>query len=65
MESTVPVALTVEQIAFIRESLKHSARQFREYSYAGQDPQWVAKHRQEQEAMLDSIRAALSAATGE
>lgn len=64
MDSTLSVALTAAQIAFIRESLKYSAKQLRDYSYAGQDPQWVAKHRQEQEAMLDSIRAALSAATG-
>lgn len=63
MESTVSIAFTPAQIAFIRDSLNYTAKQFRDQSYAGQDPQWVAKHRRENEAMLDSICTALSAAT--
>lgn len=54
------VELSDEQIGFLRESLDYSAKAFREYSYDGQDPVWVAQHRRERSEMISSIREALS-----
>jgi hypothetical protein len=57
------VELTVEQIAFLRESLNYSAKAFRDSSYEGMDPAWVAQHRREKDEMITSIREALSSAS--
>lgn len=53
------VELTDEQIEFIRESLNYSAKAFRDASYEGQDPGWVAEHRQDRDALISSIREVL------
>lgn len=59
---TRTVELTKNQIDFVLTSLSYSAKAVRDTSYRGEDPTLAAERRNNHDAMIMSIREALSAA---
>jgi hypothetical protein len=63
MAPTKTVRLTDEQIEVIRESLKWTAKRYRDYDHSGSgDRAWVLEHRRAQDEQLEAVRVALASA---
>jgi hypothetical protein len=63
MTLTKTVRLTDKQIEAIRESLKWTAKRYRDYDHSGSgDPAWVLEHRRKQDEQVEAIRVALALA---